>query len=296
MTDGMARLHRATCASLVASHDMSRVAALLLLAVSARGVAQDYERRAHYENATLIGINALIGGTTAAVHAWVAGKDVSKAFSVGTLGGLVHLGGKALMARTSTPILGLPVSAVGVSMVANAGAGHGAFDEIGVPLGFMTLRVRPHRGRKVAATINLVDAFAVASVAMRAEVDFDTRQSLRLGAFVFRSPRHLMRLDGDTISGLAAGPVIVLSELHRDRAGLTRHEMTHVYQYWFEQGAVGQPVERAVRRHVGPLRRLPSWLELGLVAPGLEMGDHALFGRQGLHALTQDEATIFERP
>lgn len=248
------------------------------------------------DNAALVGVNALLGGTVAALHAWLRHEDVPRAFAIGTLGGAVHLGGKLLATRSNAPAwVGIGVTSVGASMVANAGEGRRVLEEVTTPVGFLRLRLHPYQARKVTFAVNAYEVAALAVVASQRGVTFDQRRSLSTGTLAFSTGRSRLRTDRDTVLGFATGPIIVLSEATDDPEAIARHEEAHVHQYWFLQATVDAPLERELRRRSRIARRLPSWIELGVVSPARWWVDIALFGHGGLYRLRENEAEILER-
>lgn len=278
---------------------MRRLSALFLLLAGLlpvdRAVAQRLDYLPKTSNAALIGVNALVGGTTAAIHAWMRHGDIPKAFTLGVVGGTVHLGGKVLMARTNAGSWpGIVVSSVGTSMVANAGAGVSPFEEVAIPVGFLRLRVHTSRARKASLAVNLYEVGVVAVAAAYPGLTLDRNLSLRTGTFAFSSGSRRLRLNSDTVSGMSEAGIIILSRNYSDQERLARHEQVHAHQYWFMQGAIAQPIERSLRRHNRLMAKVPSWIELGVFEPAFAYAGFALFGKGGLYGLGENEAEILE--
>lgn len=86
------------------------------------------------------GINALLGGATAAGMRLIRGESASEswsAFWTGTLGGGVTYAGKRVAVERfgGAGFLGRELATVGGSMVRNASAGRGVLEELVLPVG-----------------------------------------------------------------------------------------------------------------------------------------------------------------
>lgn len=103
--------------------------------------------------------------------------------------------------------------------------------------------------------------------------------------------------DGELAWGVAHASTIVVSAFSGDPSRTARHEFVHVQQYWFLEEALGRPIEGYLRTRIPGGRRIPRWLELGIVPPAIGWMEWAIFGRDGpVYRLVQAEAEMLERP
>jgi hypothetical protein len=240
------------------------------------------------------GVNLLLGGLTAATRALIEGHDPARAFAIGAVGGAVHFGAKLIGPGTS--LAGVAVGATGTSIVVNAGRGVGPLDELYVPVGPVRVRVTPHASRKLWVAINATDAVVLTRNLARPGLVMDWGRTASNGTFVFLTENKRIRFEGREVDGVAAGSTIVISAFATQPTRTTRHELTHVHQNFFLEEAWGRPAEEYLRRRVPGARRLPRWLELGIVSPALGMLEQGLFGGDGpMRRLKESEATMLER-
>jgi len=240
------------------------------------------------------GVNILLGGLTAATRAWIDGHDAARAFAIGALGGAVHFGAKLVGPGTS--LAGVAIGATGTSIVANAGRGVGALDELYVPVGPLRLRVMPRATRKVRVALHAYDAAVLARNLPRSGLVVDWGRTASSGTFVLRTDNRRIWSDDREVGGVAVGSLAVISDFFPDRSRITRHELVHVHQYWFADEAIGRPIEEYLRRVVPGAARLPRWLELGVVPAALAGLEGLIFRGDGpLHRLAESEADLLSR-
>jgi hypothetical protein len=240
------------------------------------------------------GCNVLLGGLTAATRALIHGHDPARAFAIGAVGGAVHFGAKLIGPGTS--LAGVAVGATGTAIVVNAGRGLSPLDELYVPVGPLRLRVTPRASRKFRVAVNATDAVVLVHTLSRSGLAIDWGRSASSGTPVFLTEnRHIRFADRDA-HGIAAGSIIVLSAFATQPARTMKHELTHVHQNFFLDEAWGRPMEEYLRRRVSGARRLPRWLELGIVPPALGMLEQSVFGRDGpVRRLKESEAEMVAR-
>lgn len=237
--------------------------------------------------------NAVLGGLTAAAHAAIARKPIGRALVTGALGGLAHGAGKAMSSRGG--VAAMAFGAVGTSVVANAGRGAPAFDEVVLPFGPARLRVQPRAARPLGFAINGYETVLLAHRAMQPATRIDWALSRRAGTIVLRTARALPAPAGRRAAALTAGSTITLSDLASNPAQSYVHERIHVQQEWFLQETWGRPMEDALRQRAPLLRRLPRWLELGIVPPALLAAEGSTLGRDGPLRFTREwEAEALE--
>ena len=247
----------------------------------------------------VFGTNVLLGGFTAAARAVVSGHDPARAFAIGALGGAVHFSGKLV-----GPVSGFPggipqvvLSSTGTAIVSNAGRGAGLFDELYLPLGPLRFRFAPAAPRKVRLTFNAAEAAVLARNLARSGMALDWDRSASSGTFVFVTRGTYVRMsDGTLQHGVTIGSTVVISSLATDIPLIERHESVHVQQLGFLQDAVGRPIEDYLRTRIPGGRRIPRWLEVGIVPVALEFAESATFGSNGpVRRLGESEADILGR-
>ena len=241
--------------------------------------AQFVERTPTHRVARVAAANALIGGTTAGIRAALGRRNVTRAFVTGAVGGFVHAGGKvAINSRGDlAPVLGIAMSSVGTSIVANAGQGLLPLEELYLPLGSARIRWTSRAPRGARVTVSVVETVIAIDHFRTRNLAFDARRSLRAGGFVFETRRRMIVSHGDPMGGVALGSTFVISQYASNPDRTSRHETVHLRQFQFFEEALGRPIERGVRSW-RMLRWIPSWVEVGGFGPGMLSLDHALFG------------------
>jgi hypothetical protein len=169
-------------------------------------------------------------------------------------------------------------------------------DELYVPVGPLRLRVTPRAARKLYVSLNVTDAFVLTRNFARPGLVMDWGRTAANGTFTFMTDNRQIRVDDREVDGVAALSTIVISGFTNDLQRITRHELTHVHQYFFLEEAWGRPVEDYLRRKVPIARRIPRWLELGIGSPALAILERSMFGPDGpLRRLKESEAEWLER-
>jgi hypothetical protein len=164
-----------------------------------------------------------------------------------------------------------------------------------LPLGPARLRVQPRAERPLGFAINGYETVLLAHRALRPDTRVDWALSRRAGTVVLRTSRALPAPVGQRAAALTAGSTITLSDRASDPAESYVHERIHVQQEWFLQETWGRPVEDALRQRTPLLRRLPRWLELGVVPPTLLAAEGSTLGRDGPLRFTREwEAEALE--
>lgn len=247
---------------------------------------------------TALGMNSALGALFAASRAWLGKRDVKIAAIQGAAGGALVFVGKAL-GPTRGPVLswsGVGLTALGSSVVSNAGQGKDAFSEVLLPVG--PLRLRVSDGTLASVSLNAFETVVLANRMYRRGLHFDLTQSLRAGAVHFLSERRpiLYGLPG-TASGVTEGSIVVVSNYAIDPARTRTHEMIHVKQQWFLSQNFSAPVENAIRQHWGIFRVIPAWIDVGVAWTSLSYLERKFVGRgRGpLLRFQEREAELFER-
>lgn len=248
----------------------------------------------------VLACNALVGGVAAMARAMMGHHDPLRAFTRGALGGTVHFGGKVLAVQrgSASPFAGQMVSAVGASMVSNAGSGSAILETVAMPLGPATLRlVVP--ARKLSFSLNAIEAVYAVHTLTRPGLELQWSRSLEHAAFVFRTVDRGILHDDQPVAGVASGSYMVISDFAENRRATIRHESVHIAQLRFAHDVVGRPIEHTLRKRVWGLRRMPAWLDLGLVVPGLAALDAMIWSgraRGPISDLIESEADLLKRP
>lgn len=224
---------------------LTGVTILAALLVPSHSAAQDH----HHEQPDWIadvgvaGANTALSGIAAAVTAGIRGEDVYRAFLRGAVGGGVVFAGKRIAVERfdGAGLLGRELASVGTSVVGNAGAGRGWFEEVWLPVGPVWLQVSSGERRRVR--LNLRDVGATAWAIHRPELEMDWSRSLSNGAITFVAPGHRIRSDSRHADGVAIGGLILLGVTPFDREVVQSHENVHVIQRDFMLQTLSRPVE-----------------------------------------------------
>jgi len=210
------------------------------------------------KEASVVGVNALLGALSTGTAALLRGDPVVPAFAKGAGGGALVYAGKrvAVQSPPGSGLIGRQLSSVGGSIVGNEMAGRGALDRIGLAAGPLRIYV----GREVAGTDWRIDVPAVAAAAFYGPLSgrrLDVGLSLSSGAMVFR----------DVYGGGLALPGTILvngsSDPDRD-AYVFAHEKVHILQYDQSFLSWGSPLEGWVAQRIPALRPTLSRFEFNL--------------------------------
>ena len=230
---------------------------------------------------TVLGVNALLGGLTSGTAALVQGKPFLRAFGMGLAGGTLVYGGKRFASWYGVPVSGAAgrvFAAVGASMVRNGAAGRGALDLVLLPVGPLTIYLRPEQDTTHAPVkVNLLRAALLTALIIRKDFRLDPEATLHAGAPIFDMRGGVLRQTARSITlGLSVGGVVMLSDLDNrrlrgrvPRGALIAHERVHVLQEDFAGIAWAGPIE--------------SWL-LGQLPGGAWLRRHVEPGLLGLAA------------
>jgi hypothetical protein len=273
----------------------------MLCAANASAYAQgfgDHEERISTTPASALAWNALIGGATSATRAWFGHRDVSKAFMTGVFGGAVHYSGKWVASRSPAfpnGLAGLAISSTGTSIVSNAGAGIRPLDELLYPVGPFRIRSNAGNWSRPHFEVNAFEAAIVARNLARPGLTIDWTRSASSAGLIFLAPDKYIVAGDESVAGVAQGPVAIISGFAQNPDQTTRHEVVHLHQHWFVQDAWGRPIEAELRQRVKPLRRVPRWLQFGVLSPALILLDDALLRGALRKGAVEPEADLLER-
>lgn len=211
------------------------------------------------------GMNALVGGVTAAVTRVVRGEPIDGAFWTGALGGGVVYAGKRVAVEpfAGAGLMGRELASVGASITRNAGAGRGWLEEVVLPVGPVRLYVS---GDGVSPRLDVATLVASATFVVVHGARLDLPQSLSSGAVVLRGQTPMPGLT-------SAGAMTVWSDADippHERARLLAHERVHVLQYDQTFLSVDEPLERWLATRSARRSGVLEHLDLGGLTVGLK--------------------------
>ena len=206
------------------------------------------------DRAAHLAVNGALGGFTAAMFALVRGKNPWRAAFMGFGGGVALGVGKQVAGKRfdGSGLIGRQLAAFGTSVVRSASEDTMLFI---VPVGLMTVEVRPRAVDRVRPRVSLVGTATVLYYVIRSDTRFDMRATLSAGAPVFRFPTETVTTRDGIIFGRMDFGTIVLgsppSALDERRRMTLPHESIHILQYDFLDQALTLPPERAILRKLG---------------------------------------------
>jgi len=206
--------------------------ALWLVVVPSGARAQTQPSDQRIPRAKLVAINMAIGGLTSGIIQTVAGRSFWKGFAKGSAGGALVYGGKCLIAQRSSLgyWLGREVVAVGSSVVRNASAGRGTFDELVLPVGPIWI-YRDNKAGTQIAKVDVSQAIIATYFASQPRATFKAWKSFWSGGLIFD--------DSTADTSVEAAGVIRLTDGTYD--DVLAHETVHVAQDEFMSIAWSDP-------------------------------------------------------
>ena len=221
------------------------------------------------DRAAHLAINGALGSFSAAMVALATGKDPWRAALQGFGGGIALGAGKQIAGHRfdGAGLVGRQVAAFGTSLVRSASE-----DTLVllVPVGPMTLEIRPSAVDRVRPRVNVVSAGTMLYYIIRDDTRIDWNATLSSGAPVFRFPTETVstrdgvifgRMDFGTILLGARPPIMDLQ-----RYLTLPHESIHIAQYDFLDHALALPPERAILRKLGVGEGFLRHVDLGVVS------------------------------
>lgn len=215
------------------------------------------------------GVNALLGGATAAVVRMVRGEPVWEGFWAGAVGGGVGYVGKRVAVEDfyGAGFLGRELASVGGSVVRNAAAGVGPLDEIVLPVGPVRLYVSREHG--ITPRVDLASVAVAGAFMLAHDARLDLAATLSAGALVFRGDALMPGLSSAGVMMVWDDDAIPAHEGPR----LMAHERVHILQYDQAFLTWGEPVER----WMADRSRLPR-----AILDHVDVGGFVLGARSGL--------------
>jgi len=232
--------------------------ALWLVVVPSGARAQTQPSDQRIPRAKLVAINMAIGGLTSGIIQTVAGRSFWKGFAKGSAGGALVYGGKCLIAQRSSLgyWLGREVVAVGSSVVRNASAGRGTFDELVLPVGPIWI-YRDNKAGTQIAKVDVSQAIIATYFASQPRATFKAWKSFWSGGLIFD--------DSTADTSVEAAGVIRLTDGTYD--DVLAHETVHVAQDEFMSIAWSDPLEQWLLGHIPGGKTVHRYVALGLLQP-----------------------------
>ena len=216
-----------------------------------------------------LAVNGALGGFSAAMFALARGKNPWRAALMGFGGGVVMGAGKQVAGRSfdGSGLVGRQLAALGTSLVRSASEDTML---VVLPMGPMTLEIRPRAADRLRPRVNLVASAAVLYYVIRADTRVDIDATLSAGAPVFRFPTETVSTRDGIIFGRMDFGTLVLgappSVLDEQRRMTMPHESIHVVQYDFLEHALALPPERAILGKLGVGERFRRHFDVGVIS------------------------------
>jgi hypothetical protein len=221
------------------------------------------------DRAAHLAINGALGSVSAAMVALAKGKDPWRAALQGFGGGVALGAGKQIAGNRfdGAGLLGRQVAAVGTSLVRSASEDTLLLI---VPVGPMTLEIRPRAADRVRPRVNVVSTGTLLYYVFRDDTRIDWSATLSSGAPVFRFPTETVSTRDGIIFGRMDFGTIVLGArppiMDLQRRLTLPHESIHLAQYDFLDHALALPPERAILRKLGVGEGFLRHVDLGVVS------------------------------
>ncbi|HEY0241022.1 MAG TPA: hypothetical protein VGC52_00025 [Gemmatimonadaceae bacterium] len=255
------------------------VVVLPLMLVSSDAMAQVTDAPQRVSNATMLVVNAALGGFTAGLWRAAAGKPSWTAFGRGAAAGTVVFAGKRIIGEATSPAwwFGRQLAAVGSSEVANAAQGKPFLQTAVLPLGPLRIHIDRSARRKVSPRLDLASSIATIAVASQDGSRFAIRESVSTGAIVFLVPETSNEV------GRSSAGVVTISELAPDgkfpplegKRSVLSHEIVHASQYDFGFSAWGDAMQSALAKRNSWGRRISSFVDINLALP-IQLGANGI--------------------
>lgn len=244
--------------------------------VSAAAASQSFEplpaqdsRPSFQGEVETLAINALLGGLVGGVARLHHDGNFGAGFTRGIAGGTVIYAGKRVAAErwSGAGFLGREISAVGSSMIANAGEGAPVLSKATLPLGPLLVQVGERTGSESRVRL-YVPGVAAMGYAWATGMRLDARESLSSGAPVFHRPAGL-ESGGVHVAGITLYETTPAQ--WQDGSGrfeeMTAHERVHVLQHDFAVQVLGRPLQRRLLSAVAGGAKLDRYLDFGFQYP-----------------------------
>lgn len=214
---------------------------------------------------TAAGINALLGGMTAAAGRILRGEPAWGSFWKGAAGGGAIYAGKrvAVEGFDGAGLLGREIASVGSSVVRNAARGGTVFEEVVLPVGPVRLY---WSADGVMPRLDVATVAATAAMMVSYDARIDPLASLSNGAVVLRGHSLTPGLS-------SAGAILTWEDMPRTEGPrLLAHERVHILQYDQAFHLWTEAPERWLVRQSPVGSRVLDHLDFGGLALGMRMG------------------------
>jgi hypothetical protein len=217
--------------------------------------------------ASNVAVNGALGAVTATVRQAICGCFSWRGVAQGAAGGAMMSVGKQIAGAdfVASGLIGRQVNAVGVSAIASTGREHPL---LLLPVGPVTLHLRPGTGEPLRARVDLVDLTVLALVALDSDMKVHWPSTIAAGAPVILHDREWLAHGYEAHGFALLGNVFVQSRFSPlVRRELVAHEAIHVLQWDALRQLATHPAERSVVRRFPRVEGYTSFLDVGLVAP-----------------------------
>ena len=213
-----------------------------------------------------LGINVALGGLTGGVVQLARGHSFFKGMLRGSAGGATVFLGKCIIARQTRigDWVGLRTASIGGSMIANASAGRGLFEQIGIPLGPIRI-TRDDKTGRVGMKLDLAETGSIIYMARRPHSTFSWTKSVKHGLPIFEGgfygDREIVR---------------VLSMNSESSRSAYVHETVHAAQGEFLVTAWQEPFEEAVLGVIPGGKTITRYFDIGMLYPLWNVLNHSI--------------------
>ena len=238
----------------------------------------------------LAGVNAALAGVTGGLYGLAGGRGFGRPFIEALPGGALAYSGRIIAARGfwGAGIIGRQVSALGISVVRNAGRGTDDADEFVFPAGPVRLYVRKETGNwSLQPRIDVIATGFLATALLRHDMQVLWGESLSAGAPVIAYEALLRE---DRVTGKTFGSAILV----RPEAGpaTVGHERVHVLQRDFAFHLWGDPFQEWIARGDAGLTALAGSIDIDIAYPAFEALIYSALGTPYLGELREREARL----
>jgi hypothetical protein len=251
-----------------ASRTSSGVGGLLWLALLLHVIALPAGAQVSPQGrASNVAVNGALGAATATVRQVICGCFSWRGVAQGAAGGAMMGVGKQIAGTefAASGLLGRQLNALGLSAIVSAGLEHPL---LLLPLGPVTMEVRPGSGEPARARVDVTDLTVLALAVLDREMKVHWPSSIAAGAPVLLHSREWLAHGYEAHGFALLGTVFVQSRFSPSvRRELVAHESIHVLQWDALRQLATHPAERAVVRTVPRLRDAGTYLDPGLIAP-----------------------------
>ncbi len=217
--------------------------------------------------ASNVAVNGALGAATAAVRQAICGCFTWRGVAQGAAGGAMMSVGKQIAGSefAGSGLVGRQINALGVSGIVSAGLEHPL---ILLPLGPLTLEVRPGTGEPTRARVDVTDLAVLTLALLDSETSVHWPSTIAAGAPVLLHSREWLAHGHEAHGFALLGTVFIQSRFPPAvRRELVAHEAIHVLQWDAFRQLAAHPTERMLVRSIPRARAAGTFLDPGLIAP-----------------------------